>query len=150
MKSQYSCTEWRIKSGDAYLARHLEVEVLLDQPVVVLRLALQPAVLVVLLDKVLDDGAGLPEGEVAVVGVDDGGDPAIGVDLDEPLLLGVGERLVVVGNAELLEDEPDLVGIGAAIDSQYTTSSSCEGISEEDLPSMAVEGDGLEIRHDEY
>lgn len=107
---------------DAYLARHLEVEVLLDQPVVVLRLALQLALLVVLLDKVLDDGTGLPEGEVAVVRVDDGRNPAVGVDLDEPLLLGVGERLVVVGDAKLLEDEPDLVRVRAAVDSQYATS----------------------------
>lgn len=44
--------------------------------------------LVVSLDKVLDDGARLPEGE-AGIGILDGGQAAVGVDLGKGLILGV-------------------------------------------------------------
>lgn len=45
--------------------------------------------LVIGLDKVLGNGAGLPDGQVGV-GVDNGGQAAIGVDLEERGVLGVG------------------------------------------------------------
>lgn len=70
------------------LAGHLEVDELLDVPVLVGGGALEEALLVVGLDDVLDDGARLPERQVGV-GVDDGGEAAVGVDLDELCALGI-------------------------------------------------------------
>jgi hypothetical protein len=79
---------------------------------------------VVLLNEVLDDGAGFPQGEVGV-GVVDGGHAAVGVDLEELGLFEVGELDVVelVGEAELLAHHADLGRVGAV---------------------LAVDGDGLD------
>lgn len=70
------------------LAGHLEVDELLDVPVLVGGGALEEALLVVGLDDVLDDGARLPERQVGV-GVNDGGETTVGVDLDELCALGI-------------------------------------------------------------
>ncbi|MNE31542.1 hypothetical protein D3C80_1251150 [compost metagenome] len=68
------------------------------------------------LGEVDQDGAGLEHGEVAVVAVDDGRDPAIGVDLEKlrGLLLFTLEtqRMQAVGQLQLLEGDGHLVAIG--------------------------------------
>lgn len=75
----------------SYLARHLEVKELLEVPLVDLVGVgdRELVLLVVGLGKVLGNGAGLPDGQVGV-GVDNGGKTAIGVDLEERGVLGVG------------------------------------------------------------
>lgn len=73
---------------EAYLARHLEVQILLHQRPVLDGAGAQLALLVIRLDEVLDNGARLPESKVGV-GVDNGGQAAVGVDGDEGLALGV-------------------------------------------------------------
>lgn len=72
-----------------YLAGHLEVEELLQVPLVGGVGGIDLVLLVVGLDEVLSDGARLPQGEVVVVGVDNGGEATIGVDLAELFILGV-------------------------------------------------------------
>jgi len=71
--------------------------------------------LVVALDEVLDDGAGLPEGD-ARVGVVDGGEPAVGVDGEVLGLLEVRQwdGFGLVGHPELFEDHGHLGRVGAA------------------------------------
>ena len=85
--------------------------------------------LIVCLDQVLHDGTRLPQVD-ASVGVLDGGDTAVGVDLLERLLLHLGEleELGFVWDVEFLEDGDHLPGVGAG--------------------DMAVEDNGLE-RHDD-
>ena len=74
----------------------------------------QAALRVVALDEVLEDGAGLPEGDVGV-GVVDGGDAAVGVDGEVFGLLDVreGNGVYVVGKAEFLEHDEDFGRVGA-------------------------------------
>lgn len=66
-------------------------------------------------DEVLDNGAGLEEGEVGVVGVGKSGGAAVGVVLHEFGGFDVDELgdFALIGKAELLEDDGDLDGIGA-------------------------------------
>lgn len=63
--------------------------------------------------EVLDDCAGLPDGE-AGVGVLDGGHAAVGVDGDEGLLLHDREveKLTVVWDAQLFHDDGNLPWVG--------------------------------------
>lgn len=110
------------------LAGHLEVQPLLGR--VVVRSALGEAegvLLVISLDKVFDDGAGFPEVQTGV-GVFNGGNTAVGVELFERLLLHLGElkEFRLIGEVEFLEDDGHLPRVGAG--------------------SMAVEDDRLE-RH---
>lgn len=113
------------------LARHLEVQPL--QLGVLGRAAgrVQLVVDVVLVDEVLQDGAGLGgkisgvtgrgEGGTnfsqrdACVGVLDGGDSAVGVEADEGLFLqhGIAANLGLVGEAELFEENGDFAWVGA-------------------------------------
>ncbi len=74
---------------DIYLAGHLEVQKLLQVPLIGGVGGVDLVLLVVRLDEVLGNGARLPQGEVVVVGVDNGGETAIRVDLAELLILGV-------------------------------------------------------------
>lgn len=60
------------------LARHLEVQILLQVPLFGLGIEGELVILVVLFDEVLEDGARLPDGD-ARVWVLDSGDAAIGV-----------------------------------------------------------------------
>ena len=97
------------------LARDLEVEPLLR----VVRLGragreTKAVLRVVALDEVLEDGAGLPEGDVGV-GVVDGGDAAVGVDGEVFGLLDVREvdGVYFVGNAEFAEQDGDFGRVGA-------------------------------------
>ena len=64
---------------------------------------------VVLLDDVVDDGAGLPEGQTRV-GIFYHRDPTVGVQVDQGWLLDVFEfdRLDLVRKSKLLEQEGDL------------------------------------------
>jgi hypothetical protein len=104
--------------------RTLEIQPLLRQPALLAaRLETNLAVRVVLVDQVLDDGAGFPEREVGV-GVVDRGHAAIGVDGEEVRLLDVGELHVfeVVGEAEFFGEHADFGRVGAV---------------------FAVDGDGL-------
>lgn len=94
------------------LAGHLELEVLLKVPLLGVGGNVELVLLVVGLDEVLSDGAGLPQDDVVVVGVLDGGQTAVGVNLDESLGLGVGDGVEVVGDAELLKDDDNLLGVG--------------------------------------
>jgi len=73
-------------------------------------------VLVVLVNQVLDDGAGFPQREVGV-GIDDGGHAAVGVELGELGALDVGELHVVeiVRDTEFLCDHADLRRVGAML-----------------------------------
>lgn len=71
------------------LAGGLEEEPLAQMPFVGLVGRAELVVLIVLVNDVLDNGARLPEDKVVVVGVLDGGDAAVGVDLDELGALGV-------------------------------------------------------------
>lgn len=80
---------FQLKAG-IYLAGHLEVEELLQVPLVRGGGDVDLVLLVIGLDEVLGNGARLPQGEVVVVGVDDGGQTAVGVDLEELGVLGVG------------------------------------------------------------
>lgn len=97
------------------LPAHLEVQELVAE-VPLLQGAVRDAVGggVVLLDYVLIDCARLPERD-ARVGVLDRGDSPVGVDVYEGLLLDVveAERLDLVVEAELLEDEDPLRGMSA-------------------------------------
>lgn len=47
--------------------------------------------LVVCLDEVFGNGTRLPDGQVVLVAIDNGGETAIGVDLEERRVLGVGD-----------------------------------------------------------
>lgn len=95
------------------LAGHLEVQVLLEVPFVGGGAGdAELVVLVVRLDEVLGDGAGLPEDEVAVVGVRDGGEAPVGVDLEEVGGLGVLDVVEGEGDVELVEDDGELLGVG--------------------------------------
>jgi hypothetical protein len=69
---------------------------------------------VVLLNEILDNGAGFPENE-ACVWVLDGGVAAVGVDGGEGgFFEGVElDGVDCVGNGEFFEDEDDFPGIGA-------------------------------------
>ena len=71
---------------------------------------------VVVLHEVLDDGAGLLEGD-ARIGVVDGGEPAVGVNGEVSGLLDVGQRdgFCVVGDAELFEDHGDFGRVGGRV-----------------------------------
>ena len=96
------------------LAGHLEVQPLLGR--VVVRSALGEAegvLLVVSLDKVFDDGAGFPQAQ-AGVGVFNGGNTAVGVELFERLLLHLGElkEFSLIGEVEFLEDDGHLPRVG--------------------------------------
>lgn len=112
------------------LARHLEMEVLLDTPLVKDIGRVELVLLVIGHYKVLKNSTRLPERE-ARVGVDDGGKTSIGVDLEEPFLLGVfddnlethefmlpavGEWLsyLFIWNTKFLENNDDLERVGAA------------------------------------
>lgn len=91
-------------------------------------------VFIVLLNQVLDDGTGLPERE-AGVWVLDGGDTAVGVELEEGLLLHLVEldELEVKGDVQFLENHPYFDGVRPNI--------------------VAPDDDGLEGcvgRHDEW
>jgi hypothetical protein len=74
----------------------------------------QALLCVVHLDQVLVDGARLPQGDVRV-GVFNGGNAPIGVDVNEGLLLDVveAEGLELVVDSELFEDEDGLSKGGA-------------------------------------
>lgn len=99
------------------LPAHLEVQELVAE-VPLLQGAVRDAVGggVVLFDHVLVDGARLPQRD-ARVGVLDRGDTPIGVDVYEGLLLDVveAERLDLVVETELLEDEDSLRGMSAIL-----------------------------------
>ena len=71
--------------------------------------------LVVLLDQVLDNGTGLPEGD-ASVGVLNGGCSSIDTELLVLRLLEVGEvpELVLVGETKLLHEQDNLPRVGTA------------------------------------
>ena len=71
------------------LAGHLKVQVLLQVPLVGRVGGVELVLLVICLDNVLEDSSRLPEGEVVVVGVDDGGKAAVGIDFKEPVHLRV-------------------------------------------------------------
>jgi hypothetical protein len=95
--------------------RTLEIQPLLRQPALLAaRLETNLPVRVVLVDQVLDDGAGFPEREVGV-GVVDRGHAAVGVDGEEVGLLDVGELHVfeVVGEAEFFGEHADFGRVGA-------------------------------------
>ena len=97
------------------LARDLEVQPLLG--VVELGRSgceTQAVLRVVALDEVLEDGAGLPEGEVRV-GVVDGGDAAVGVDGEVFGLFDVRQvnGVYLVGKAEFPEHDGDFGRVGA-------------------------------------
>ena len=97
------------------LARDLEVEPLLR--VVVLGRAgreTEAMLRVVAFDEVLENGAGLPEGDVRV-GIMDGGDAAIGIDGEIFGLFDVreGDRVYLVGKAEFTEQDGDFGRVGA-------------------------------------
>lgn len=92
------------------------MQILLDLIVLLGSLPLQLALLVISFDKVLNDGSRLPKSEVIVVGVADGGDSAIGVDLNIPLLLGGSRNGLLIGKAELVQKNLDLERIGTAVD----------------------------------
>lgn len=94
------------------LAGHLEVEVLLKVPLLGAGGDVELVLLVVGLDEVLGDGARLPQDNVVVVGVLDGGQTAVGVDLDESLGLRVGDAVEVIGDAELFKDDDNLLRVG--------------------------------------
>src|SRR5690554_2460504 len=68
-----------------------------------------------LLGQVNQDGARLEDGEIIFVAIDDGGDPAIGVDLEElrTLLFELRERELVdpVRKAHLFEGDGDFLAI---------------------------------------
>lgn len=66
------------------------MQILLQVPLLGLGVERELVVLVVLFDEVLEDGARFPDGD-ARVWVLDGGDTAIGVDLDKRLSLRVGD-----------------------------------------------------------
>lgn len=70
--------------------------------------------LVVGVDEVVDDGAGLPESDSSV-GIFNGWHSAVDVDIDEWLLLQDRHVHVLglVGNFELLEDDGDLPWVRA-------------------------------------
>ena len=72
----------------------------------------QPLLRVVLVDEVEEDRAGLPDDEVAVLVVDEGGDAAVRVQLRvrgrRLLVLGKVEVDGLVGEPELVEQERDL------------------------------------------
>lgn len=74
----------------------------------------QPALRIILLDEVQDNGAALPQREPRVR-VLDGGHAAVGVEGDEGRLLDVVEFEGddFVGQAEFFEDDEDFVGVGA-------------------------------------
>lgn len=95
------------------LAGHLEVQVLLQQPLLRVSRERELVLLVVALDNVLDDGARLPQDEVVVVGVLDGRQAPVGVDLEKGRLLGVLDGDGLVGDGELLEGDEDLARVGA-------------------------------------
>jgi hypothetical protein len=96
------------------LAADLEGDPLLDVVLFRKRVVAESAFLVVGIGEVLDDCGGFPERD-AGVGVFDGGDAAVGVDLLERWLLQVGHVHVLglVGDAELFEDYGYLPWIGA-------------------------------------
>lgn len=81
------------------LAGHLELEVLLEVPLLGVGGDVDLVLLVVGLHEVLGDGARLPQDDVVVVGVLDGGQTTVGVDLDESLGLGVGDGVEIVRDA---------------------------------------------------
>lgn len=101
--------------------------VLKEEPVVSLVVFLRAAdvadlvVFVVLVDQVLSDTAGLEHGDgpAAVEGVGNGGDAAIGVDLEEPRLLlrvfGYVEVDYFVRQAEEFKGDRDLDAIGCLV-----------------------------------
>lgn len=65
------------------------MQVLLQVPLIGKVGDVELVLLVVSVDEVLEDGSRLPEDEVVVVGVDDGGNAAIGTQLEVPVYLGV-------------------------------------------------------------
>jgi len=78
------------------------------------------ALLVVLVDKVVEDGTALPDGELVALVRDKAGDSAVGVDLEElgalDTLLGViakVERLDIVRDAEVLHEHGGLERVGS-------------------------------------
>lgn len=83
------CTRHGKRLSCAYLAGHLKVKKLLQVPLVGGAGGINLVLLVVGLDEVLGNGARLPQGEVVVVGVDNGGEATVGVDLAELFILGV-------------------------------------------------------------
>lgn len=112
------------------LAGHLEVEPLFGIEVFGGTGSEADGVLfIVCLDQVLHDGTRLPQVDSSV-GVLNGGDTAVGVDLLERLLLHLREleELGFVRKAEFLEDGHHLPGVGAS--------------------DMAVEDNGLEGHSD--
>lgn len=114
------------------LAGHLEMEPLFGIEVVGgTGSEADGVLLIVCLDQVLHDGTRLPQVDSSV-GVLDGRDTAVGVDLLERLLLHLGELedLGFVRKAELLEDGHHLPGVGAG--------------------DMAVEDNGLEGHDDGF
>ena len=63
------------------LARDLEVEPLLGEDLVLELVEAELVVYVVATEEVLDDGTGLPDGEVIVGMVDEGGHATVGVEV---------------------------------------------------------------------
>lgn len=126
------------------LTRHLEVQVLLQVPLVRRGGGIQLVLLVVRLDKVLEDGAGLPDSEVIGIGINEGRETAVGVDLEEGFVLGVGDEFALVGDVELLKNEEDL---------QWVGTTRCDVLVQKDIGgpwkfrTVGVNGEGLDGRH---
>lgn len=94
----------------------MEMQPALRRPLVAQICVAQAVRLVVRLQQVLDNGAGLPQRK-AGVGVLNGRDAAVGVHGLEGLLVEDGEvhDLRGVGDRELVEDDGDLPWVGALL-----------------------------------
>lgn len=111
------------KARITYLARHLKVQILSQRPLSPRVFNSQLALLVVQLDKVLHNSSRLPDGEIVIVGVSEGGHPAIRIQCEEPILLWVvhynlghvsgyklliqSRKYLVIGDAEFFENNGD-------------------------------------------
>lgn len=88
------------------------MKVLLQVPLISRGGGIELVLLVVRLDNVLEDGAGLPDGEVVDVGVDEGRETAVGVDLEKSFTFRVRDDFISVREVELFENEEDLERVG--------------------------------------
>jgi hypothetical protein len=96
------------------LARHLEHEILIQMVAANEVCICEFIVRVVLLDQVLDYGARFPENEIGVR-IFDGWVAAIGINVDEGLLLDVieFEGVYIIWDAEFFEEDDDFPGVWA-------------------------------------